>query len=30
MTGADPLLFASLEGRAEMLHVTPGRIERQR
>ncbi|QGM96045.1 DNA replication/repair protein RecF [Methylocystis parvus] len=29
MTGADPFLFASLEGRAEMLHVTPGRIERR-
>ncbi len=28
MTGADPLLFASLQGRAEMLQVTPGRIER--
>ncbi len=27
MTGADPLLFASLQGRAEMLLVTPGRIE---
>lgn len=27
MTGADPLLFASLRGRAEMLLVTPGRIE---
>ncbi|MBL1257015.1 DNA replication/repair protein RecF [Methylocystis sp. Sn-Cys] len=28
MTGADPLLFASLDGRAEMLLVTPGRIEK--
>lgn len=28
MTGADPLLFASLGGRADMLQVTPGRIER--
>jgi len=28
MTGADPLLFASLRGRAEMLQVTPGRLER--
>jgi DNA replication and repair protein RecF len=27
MTGADPLLFASLEGRAQMLRVTPGRID---
>ena len=27
MTGADPLLFASLAGRADLLHVTPGRIE---
>jgi DNA replication and repair protein RecF len=28
MTGADPSLFAELEGRAELLHVTPGRVER--
>lgn len=28
MTGADPLLFATLDGRAEMLLVTPGRIEK--
>jgi DNA replication and repair protein RecF len=27
MTGADPSLFASLEGRAEALRVTPGRVE---
>lgn len=26
MTGADPALFASLRGRADMLHVTAGRI----
>ncbi len=28
MTGADPDLFADLEGRADLLHVTPGRVER--
>ena len=28
MTGADPLAFAGLEGRAEILSVTPGRITR--
>jgi DNA replication and repair protein RecF len=28
MSGADPLLFTSLQGRAEMVQVTPGRIER--
>jgi DNA replication and repair protein RecF len=28
MTGADPLLFASLQGRAAIMQVTPGRIER--
>ncbi|WP_424361873.1 DNA replication/repair protein RecF [Methylocystis parvus] len=28
MTGADPLLFTSLTGRAQMLHVTPGILER--
>ncbi|MGJ0506485.1 MAG: DNA replication/repair protein RecF [Methylocystis sp.] len=28
MTGADPLLFASLTSRAALLQVTPGRIER--
>ena len=28
MTGADPSLFAELEGRADLLHVTPGRVER--
>lgn len=27
MTGADPSLFASLRGRAEMLQVTPGKLE---
>ncbi|MEF3366839.1 DNA replication/repair protein RecF [Methylocystis sp. 9N] len=27
MTGADPLLFASLQGRAEILRVTPGKVE---
>jgi DNA replication and repair protein RecF len=29
MTGADPALFAELEGCADLLHVTPGRVERQ-
>jgi DNA replication and repair protein RecF len=29
MTGADPLLFASLEGKAELFHVAPGRIDRR-
>jgi DNA replication and repair protein RecF len=29
MTGADPSAFASLEGRADMLHVTPGKVERR-
>ena len=29
MTGADPALFAELEGRADLLHVTPGRVERR-
>ena len=28
MTGADPLLFASLPGSAEILRVTPGKVER--
>jgi DNA replication and repair protein RecF len=28
MTGADPALFAELEGQADLLHVTPGRVER--
>jgi DNA replication and repair protein RecF len=28
MTGADPALFAELEGRADLLHVIPGRVER--
>jgi DNA replication and repair protein RecF len=28
MTGADPALFATLQGRADLLQVTPGRIER--
>jgi DNA replication and repair protein RecF len=28
MTGADPLLFDSLRGRADIMQVTPGRIER--
>jgi DNA replication and repair protein RecF len=28
MTGADSTLFAELEGRADLLHVTPGRVER--
>jgi DNA replication and repair protein RecF len=27
MTGADPAVFAELEGRADLLHVRPGRIE---
>ena len=27
MTGADPLLFASLQGRAQLLRVTPGKVE---
>ncbi|MGO4706398.1 DNA replication/repair protein RecF [Microvirga sp. 2MCAF38] len=27
MTGADPGLFAELEGRADLLHVTPGQVE---
>lgn len=26
MTGADPLLFASLQGRAQLLRVTPGKV----
>jgi DNA replication and repair protein RecF len=26
MTGADPALFAELDGRADLLQVTPGRI----
>jgi DNA replication and repair protein RecF len=30
MTGADPALFAELEGRADLLHVLPGRIEPHR
>ncbi len=30
MTGADPLAFGELEGRAELLSVTPGRIARVR
>jgi DNA replication and repair protein RecF len=30
MTGADPSLFASLEGRADVLRVTPGNVERSR
>jgi DNA replication and repair protein RecF len=29
LTGADPALFASLDGRAETLHVRPGRIDRE-
>ncbi|MGA8169597.1 MAG: DNA replication/repair protein RecF [Methylocystis sp.] len=29
MTGADPSLFASLEGRADIFTVTPGRMERR-
>ena len=29
MTGADPGLFAELGGRADLLHVTPGRVERR-
>jgi hypothetical protein len=29
MTGADPALFAELEGRATVLHVTPGHVEPQ-
>jgi DNA replication and repair protein RecF len=28
MTGADPLLFASLQGRAQLLQVTPGKVEK--
>lgn len=28
MTGADPALFAELAGEADILHVTPGRIDR--
>lgn len=28
MTGADPLLFASLQGRAQIMRVTPGKVER--
>jgi DNA replication and repair protein RecF len=28
MTGADPSAFTELEGRADMLRVTPGRVER--
>lgn len=28
MTGADPQVFASLEGRAQLLRVAPGRVER--
>jgi DNA replication and repair protein RecF len=28
MTGADPALFSELEGRADLLHVAPGRVER--
>jgi DNA replication and repair protein RecF len=28
MTGADPLLFASLQGRAQILQVTLGKVER--
>jgi DNA replication and repair protein RecF len=27
MTGADPALFAELSGRADLLHVAPGRVE---
>ncbi|HEX8168364.1 MAG TPA: DNA replication/repair protein RecF [Beijerinckiaceae bacterium] len=27
MTGADPALFAELAGRADLLHVAPGRVE---
>jgi DNA replication and repair protein RecF len=27
MTGADPALFAELEGRADLLHVRPGQVE---
>jgi DNA replication and repair protein RecF len=27
MTGADPVLFAELKGQADLLHVTPGRVE---
>jgi DNA replication and repair protein RecF len=29
MTGADPGLFAELGSRADLLHVTPGRVERR-
>lgn len=29
MTGADPILFAELEGRADLLTVSPGRVERR-
>jgi DNA replication and repair protein RecF len=28
MTGADPALFGGLEGRADLLHVVPGRVDR--
>jgi DNA replication and repair protein RecF len=28
MTGADPALFAELDGRADLLHVSAGRVER--
>jgi hypothetical protein len=28
MTGADPGLFANLHGRADLLHVSPGRVRR--
>jgi DNA replication and repair protein RecF len=28
MTGADPALFAELAGRADLLHVVPGQVER--
>jgi DNA replication and repair protein RecF len=28
MTGADPALFTTLQGRADLLQVTPGRVER--
>jgi DNA replication and repair protein RecF len=27
MTGADPALFAGLEGRADLIQVVPGRVE---
>jgi DNA replication and repair protein RecF len=29
MTGADPALFAEIEGRAEVFQVSPGRVERR-